>query len=61
MDPYRPDQTTPVPNFFLAGSYTKQVRVGLGMLLYSCRFGSTFCDAHRVDLACADKQRVAVG
>jgi uncharacterized protein with NAD-binding domain and iron-sulfur cluster len=25
MDPYRPDQTTPVPNFFLAGSYTKQV------------------------------------
>jgi len=25
MDPYRPDQATPVPNFFLAGSYTKQV------------------------------------
>lgn len=24
MDPYRPDQKTPVPNFFLAGSYTKQ-------------------------------------
>ncbi|KAA6422035.1 MAG: zeta-carotene desaturase [Trebouxia sp. A1-2] len=24
MDPYRPDQATPVPNFFLAGSYTKQ-------------------------------------
>eukprot|EP00879_Flechtneria_rotunda_P025719 GHRR01027358.1.p1 GENE.GHRR01027358.1~~GHRR01027358.1.p1 ORF type:complete len:451 (+),score=201.26 GHRR01027358.1:809-2161(+) len=24
MDPYRPDQVTPVPNFFLAGSYTKQ-------------------------------------
>lgn len=24
MDPFRPDQTTPVPNFFLAGSYTKQ-------------------------------------
>ncbi|MEW5303434.1 MAG: hypothetical protein WDW36_006126 [Sanguina aurantia] len=24
MDLYRPDQTTPVPNFFLAGSYTKQ-------------------------------------
>ena len=24
LDPYRPDQTTPVPNFFLAGSYTKQ-------------------------------------
>jgi uncharacterized protein with NAD-binding domain and iron-sulfur cluster len=23
---YRPDQVTPVPNFFLAGSYTKQVR-----------------------------------
>jgi zeta-carotene desaturase len=24
MDPYRPDQKTPVPNFFLAGSYTQQ-------------------------------------
>jgi zeta-carotene desaturase len=24
MDPWRPDQATPVPNFFLAGSYTKQ-------------------------------------
>ncbi|XP_022858317.1 zeta-carotene desaturase, chloroplastic/chromoplastic-like [Olea europaea var. sylvestris] len=23
-DPFRPDQKTPVPNFFLAGSYTKQ-------------------------------------
>ncbi|WP_040655267.1 9,9'-di-cis-zeta-carotene desaturase [Rubidibacter lacunae] len=24
MDPYRPSQQTPVPNFFLAGSYTQQ-------------------------------------
>ena len=24
VDPFRPDQATPVPNFFLAGSYTKQ-------------------------------------
>ena len=24
MDQYRPDQATPMPNFFLAGSYTKQ-------------------------------------
>ena len=24
MDPYRPNQQTPVPNFFLAGSYTQQ-------------------------------------
>ena len=24
MEPYRPDQSTPVTNFFLAGSYTKQ-------------------------------------
>lgn len=24
-DPFRPDQRTPVKNFFLAGSYTKQV------------------------------------
>jgi zeta-carotene desaturase len=24
VDPFRPDQATPIPNFFLAGSYTKQ-------------------------------------
>ena len=24
MEPYRPDQRTPVSNFFLAGSYTRQ-------------------------------------
>ena len=24
MEPYRPDQRTPVTNFFMAGSYTKQ-------------------------------------
>lgn len=24
VDPFRPDQKTPIPNFFLAGSYTKQ-------------------------------------
>jgi len=24
MDPYRPTQGTPIPNFFLAGSYTSQ-------------------------------------
>jgi len=24
MEPYRPQQATPVPNFFLAGSYTQQ-------------------------------------
>lgn len=24
MDPWRPDQATPLPNFFLSGSYTKQ-------------------------------------
>lgn len=24
-DPFRPDQKTPIQNFFLAGSYTKQV------------------------------------
>jgi zeta-carotene desaturase len=24
MEPYRPDQRTPVANFFLAGSYTRQ-------------------------------------
>ena len=24
MDAYRPSQTTPIPNFYLAGSYTQQ-------------------------------------
>ena len=24
MEPYRPDQRTPIGNFFLAGSYTRQ-------------------------------------
>jgi zeta-carotene desaturase len=24
MEPYRPEQSTPVANFFLAGSYTRQ-------------------------------------
>ena len=24
MEPYRPEQATPVANFYLAGSYTKQ-------------------------------------
>jgi uncharacterized protein with NAD-binding domain and iron-sulfur cluster len=28
VDPFRPDQVTPIENFFLAGSYTKQVRTG---------------------------------
>jgi hypothetical protein len=42
MDPYRPDQTTPVPNFFLAGSYTKQVRAGWAccctVVIFAARF-----------------------
>ncbi|XP_010934915.1 zeta-carotene desaturase, chloroplastic/chromoplastic isoform X1 [Elaeis guineensis] len=28
-DPFRPDQKTPVENFFLAGSYTKQLLLGI--------------------------------
>lgn len=35
MDPYRPDQRTPVPNFYLAGSYTKQVRGHMCTVLHS--------------------------
>lgn len=39
-DPFRPDQKTPVKNFFLSGSYTKQVtskyRPSSRLLLYSC-------------------------
>ena len=32
-DPFRPDQKTPVKNFFLAGSYTKQVSSNATRLL----------------------------
>lgn len=39
MDPFRPDQATPVKNFFLAGSYTKQVR-GLGEAVRACVVGT---------------------
>ena len=35
-DPFRPDQKTPVKNFFLAGSYTKQVTTIF--LFISCHF-----------------------
>ena len=41
LDPFRPDQKTPVPNFFLAGSYTKQV-------LYAC----SSCAFHLCTGAC---------
>lgn len=33
-DPFRPDQKTPVKNFFLAGSYTKQVIFYLFLFLF---------------------------
>ena len=35
MDLFRPDQRTPVTNFFLAGSYTKQVRKAAGCTIFS--------------------------
>lgn len=49
LDQYRPTQRTPIPNFFMAGSYTYQVRTLPGdndgekkyyfcvRLLHSCR------------------------
>lgn len=39
MDPFRPDQVTPIPNFFLAGSYTKQVGAGKGASAAAFRAG----------------------
>ena len=36
MDPFRPDQRTPVPNFFLAGSYTKQDYIDRWLMAEGC-------------------------
>ena len=35
MEPFRPQQRTPVPNFFLAGSYTRQDYID-SMFSYNC-------------------------
>ena len=42
MDPFRPDQATPVPNFFLAGSYTKQVALFRWWCYWVCCFWGAF-------------------
>eukprot|EP00475_Leptophrys_vorax_P003860 TRINITY_DN12251_c0_g2_i1.p1 TRINITY_DN12251_c0_g2~~TRINITY_DN12251_c0_g2_i1.p1 ORF type:complete len:427 (-),score=37.78 TRINITY_DN12251_c0_g2_i1:160-1272(-) len=46
-DPYRPDQKTPVPNFFLAGSYTKQDYIDSmeGATLSGRRAAARVCEA----------------
>ncbi|KAK4491073.1 hypothetical protein RD792_001795 [Penstemon davidsonii] len=47
MDPFRPDQKTPVKNFFLAGSYTKQDYIDSmeGATLSGRQASSYICDA----------------
>eukprot|EP00897_Mesotaenium_endlicherianum_P000030 jgi/Mesen1/10027/ME000073S09306 len=47
MDVYRPDQKTPVPNFFLAGSYTKQDYIDSmeGATLSGRQAAARVCDA----------------
>lgn len=46
-DPFRPDQRTPVPNFFLAGSYTKQDYIDSmeGATLSGRQAAAKICDA----------------
>lgn len=46
-DPFRPDQKTPIKNFFLAGSYTKQDYIDSmeGATLSGRQASSYICDA----------------
>eukprot|EP00250_Pteridium_aquilinum_P019498 c24455_g1_i1 orf=335-2104(+) len=49
LDPYRPDQKTPIPNFFLAGSYTKQDYIDSmeGATLSGRQAAAYICEAGR--------------
>ncbi|GJU80785.1 zeta-carotene desaturase [Tanacetum coccineum] len=60
-DPFRPDQKTPVKNFFLAGSYTKQDYIDSmeGATLSGRQASAFICDAGE-ELAALRKQLAAV-
>ncbi|PWA81616.1 zeta-carotene desaturase [Artemisia annua] len=60
-DPFRPDQKTPVKNFFLAGSYTKQDYIDSmeGATLSGRQASAFICDAGE-ELAALRKQLSAV-
>lgn len=76
LDPYRPDQKTPISNFFLAGSYTKQDYIdsmegatlsGRQAAAYICEAGRSLGDLKNrlealetVEQIEADKENVAV-
>ncbi|KAK8515269.1 hypothetical protein V6N12_075316 [Hibiscus sabdariffa] len=61
-DPFRPDQKTPVKNFFLAGSYTKQDYIDSmeGATLSGRQASAYICDAGE-DLAALQKKLTADG
>lgn len=60
-DPFRPDQKTPVKNFFLAGSYTKQDYIDSmeGATLSGRQASAFICDAGE-ELAALSKQLATV-
>ncbi|KAF3684561.1 Zeta-carotene desaturase, chloroplastic/chromoplastic [Capsicum annuum] len=60
-DPFRPDQKTPVENFFLAGSYTKQDYIDSmeGATLSGRQASAYICDAGEQLLALRKKIAVA--
>ncbi|KAI3766551.1 hypothetical protein L2E82_16615 [Cichorium intybus] len=60
-DPFRPDQKTPVKNFFLAGSYTKQDYTDSmkGATLSGRQASAFVCDAGE-ELAALRKQLAAI-
>ncbi|XP_077213567.1 zeta-carotene desaturase, chloroplastic/chromoplastic-like isoform X2 [Tasmannia lanceolata] len=68
-DPFRPDQKTPVKNFFLAGSYTKQDYIDSmeGATLSGRQAAAYICDAGeevvalRKKIAANEAQRVSEG
>ncbi|EOY11130.1 Zeta-carotene desaturase [Theobroma cacao] len=61
-DPFRPDQKTPIKNFFLAGSYTKQDYIDSmeGATLSGRQASAYICNAGE-DLVALQKKLAAVG
>ncbi|CAI5982807.1 unnamed protein product [Closterium sp. NIES-64] len=62
LDQFRPDQKTPVPNFFLAGSYTKQDYIDSmeGATLSGRKAAARICEAGEAISTLASQQRAAV-
>ncbi|KAK8494914.1 hypothetical protein V6N12_033789 [Hibiscus sabdariffa] len=61
-DPFRPDQKTPIKNFFLAGSYTKQDYIDSmeGATLSGRQASAYICDAGE-ELVALQKKLAAIG